>query len=109
MDIPGWQLRTLAELIGEIGPRKFPDAFLGGSERDDSQRGTETSARVSAKALRLLAAVAEEDLTLNEAADKMCISIHTANQHMALARRALGAATTPGAIYVAMQRGLIEV
>ena len=96
-------------MASEIGVRKFPDFFAGDGEEAESSAKGEITAKASAKALRLLAAVAEDDLTLEEAADKLCISIHTANQQIAAARRVFGAATTHGAIYAAMQQGLIEV
>ena len=105
---PAWPLRALAEVAGEIAMRKFPDFFAGDGEEAESPAKSEMTEKTRAKALRLLAAVAEDDLSLEEAADKLCISIHTANQHIAAARRVFGAATTHGAIYAAMQQGLIE-
>ena len=103
-----WRLRALAELLGEIGVRKFPDFFADDEEEAGTTLRGEMTEKTWAKALRLLAVVAEDDLSLEEAAGKLCISIHTANQHIAAARRVFGVATTTGAIYAAMQQGLIE-
>ena len=103
-----WPLRALAELLGDIGGQKFPDLFAGDEEEAGSPAKGKMTEKTRAKALRLLAVVAEDDLSLEEAADKLCISIYTANQHIAAARRVFGAATTHGAIYAAMQQGLIE-
>lgn len=59
------------------------------------------------KSLKVLSTLAMHDVTLKQAADLLCISIDTANQHVALARRALGVRNTNHAIYVATQNGLI--
>lgn len=114
--MPDWQLNALAELIGEIGVRKFPGAFLGNDAPARGHAGAasgteptpEITEKTKAKALRLLAALAEDDLTLNQAADRLCISVPTANQHIAAARQVFGVETTAGAVFAAMQQGLIE-
>jgi len=62
----------------------------------------------SPKALRLLRVMAKNDLTLTQAADKLCLSTHTINKHMAMAKKELGARTQATAIYRAIQRGLID-
>jgi DNA-binding CsgD family transcriptional regulator len=105
----GPHLRLLAELASDIGERKFPDLIIGDAAPGEIPGSTGVGEKASARALQLLAVMAEDDLTLTEAADQLCISIHTANQHVAAARRAFGAATTTGAVYAAMQHGLIEV
>ena len=103
--LSGPALRALAELAGHIGPRKFPDAFAAEDEPDPDQPGPKRAA----KALRVLTALARDDLTLNEAADKLCISIHSANHQIADARRMFGAATNLGAVVNAVKAGAIEV
>ena len=108
IDLPAWPLRALAEVAGEIGERKVPDMFRCDEEETGTPAKGKMTEKTRAKALRLLAVVAEDDLSLDEAADKLCISIYTANQHIAAARRVFGVATTTGAIYAAMQQGLIE-
>ena len=45
---------------------------------------------IKPKALRLLSTMAKCDLSLAEAADDLCISLDTANKHMALAKQAAG-------------------
>lgn len=95
----GAQLMRLVEAIDYIGNLKFPDFFLSADESREI--------RITPKPLQLLAALAKEDLTLNEAADKLCISIHTANQHVAAARKAFGVSTTCGAVYQAIKQRLI--
>ncbi|MDG1819696.1 MAG: autoinducer binding domain-containing protein [Porticoccaceae bacterium] len=62
----------------------------------------------SPKALRLLTIMAKNDLTLVQAADRLCLSTHTINKHMAMAKKELGARTQANAIYRAIQRGLID-
>ncbi len=61
------------------------------------------------KPIRLLATMATEDLNIEQAADRLHISVSTANQHLAKVRRAMGARTTMGALVVAVRRGLIRV
>ncbi|MCG8504047.1 MAG: hypothetical protein MI755_05530 [Sphingomonadales bacterium] len=102
--LSGPALRALAELAGHIGPRKFPDAFA-----EDEIVPDQPSRKAAAKALRVLTAIARDDLTLNEAADKLCISIHSANHQIADARRMFGAATNLGAVVNAIKAGAIEV
>ena len=103
--LSGPALRALAELAGHIGLRRFPDAFAAEDEPDPDQPGPKRAA----KALRVLTAIARDDLTLNEAADKLCISIHSANHQIADARRMFGAATNLGAVVNAIKAGAIEV
>jgi len=52
--------------------------------------------------------MAKNDLTLTQAADKLCLSTHTINKHMAMAKKELGARTQATAIYRAIQGGLID-
>ena len=57
----------------------------------------------------MLKVLGEDDLSLKEAADALKISIHTANQHVAAARKAFGTTTTWGAVYRAAKARLIDL
>lgn len=63
--------------------------------------------RLAPRPARLLALMIEEDLHLQEAAERLHISLSTANQHAAAARRAMGARTTLAAAVRAMRGGLL--
>ena len=102
--LSGPALRALAELAGHIGPRRFPNAFA-----EDEIVPDQPSRKAAAKALKVLTAIARDDLTLNEAADKLCISIFTANYQIADARRMFAAATNLGAVVNAVKAGAIEI
>lgn len=93
-------LHVLAETIDHIGHMKF-DNFL---ERLD----TSIDISIRAKPLRLLQTLVRDDLTLNQAAKKLGVSVHTANQHIAAAKKSLNANTMNGAIYKAIRAGLID-
>lgn len=60
------------------------------------------------KYLRLLSIMAKNNLSLQQAADKLFISLDTANKHMAQAKKALGSKHQPHTIYLAYKRGLID-
>ena len=94
-------LMALPEIIEFTACRKFSSKFW------EIQKGRKIG--ISPKPLELLKALGRSDLTLNEAAAKLGISIHTANQHIAAARRAFCANTTTGAVYQAAKAGLIDV
>ena len=64
---------------------------------------------IKPKALRLLSTMAKFDLSLAEAADDLCISLDTANKHMALAKKALGTGSQAHAVYLAIRKGLIQL
>ncbi len=64
---------------------------------------------IKAKPLRLLSTMAQHDLSLAQAADSLCISLDTANKHMALAKQALGTSSQANAVYLAVRKGLISV
>ncbi len=59
--------------------------------------------------LQLLELLATQNMTLYEAASHLNISVSTANQHVAAAKRALNARTTTAAVVEAVRRGLIAV
>ena len=64
---------------------------------------------IKPKALRLLSTMAKCVLSLAEAADDLCISLDTANKHMALAKQALGTGSQAHAVYLAIRKGLIQL
>lgn len=93
-------LRMVADAIDYVGIKRFSSYFLGQNE--------DNSVLVHPKPLRLLLTIASENLSLKDAARKLCISESTANQHIAAAKKALGATTTASAVYKAIQCGLID-
>ena len=92
-------LTALAKVVDDVGRRKFPTRFHGG-------RGT-SPVRINVRPLELLDVLARKDLTLNEAAAVLNISISTANQMIAAAKKAFGVQTTIGAVVAAMRAGYI--
>ena len=70
-----------------------------------SQRCTSTrSAMINPKPLRVLQTLANNDLTIEQVADKLCISVVTANQHLKTVRKVLGTKTN----YAAIKRAVLE-
>lgn len=64
---------------------------------------------LSTRQLELLTILAKGNVTLNEAAVKLHISISTANQHLAACRLYFQTKTTYHAIYQAIAQGFIKV
>lgn len=64
--------------------------------------------RINPKPLRLLTIMAKSDLSLGQAADKLCISTDTANKHMAMAKEMFGSRSQANAVYRAIQEGWID-
>lgn len=93
------KLEALCRAIDSVGMSRFPESFL------DS--GESTDIHMAAKPLRLLRLIGNEDLTLTQAAEKMNVSLKTANKHIATARSVLGARTTQGAVVKAWKLGLL--
>ena len=93
-------LDLLAQAIDYVGTRKFPNFFLCENE---SQKII-----ITPKPLVLLNMLAQDDLTLIQTADKLSISIHTADKHISAVKKALGTSTIHGAIYKAIKVGLID-
>jgi hypothetical protein len=88
-------LRVLADAVSLISETKFLSA-----KQDDL---------IKAKPLRLLSTMARHNMSLAQAAENLCISLDTANKHMALAKQALGTSTQANAVYLAVSKGLISV
>jgi DNA-binding CsgD family transcriptional regulator len=63
---------------------------------------------INPKPLRVLETLANNDLTINQIADKLCISVVTANQHLKTVRKSLGTHTNYAAIKQAILKGLIQ-
>jgi len=60
------------------------------------------------KPLQLLNLLAEEDVTIYEAADILRISVHTANKYVAKIKSEFGVLTLPAAVLYAARQGLIS-
>ena len=87
-------LKLLADAINFIGDTKF--------------RVRAPEVMVKPRPLRLLTTMAKFDLTLSQAAGKLCISLDTANKHMALAKKSLGTNSQANAVFLALKQGLIS-
>lgn len=90
----------LGRAIDYVGIKKFPNFFLDESESKQIL--------ITPRPLLLLNTMAKGNLTLNDAAQKLGMSLSTANKHIAAARAAFGANTNASAVYRAMQEGFIE-
>jgi DNA-binding CsgD family transcriptional regulator len=88
-------LRVLADAVSLISETKFLPA-----KQDEL---------IKAKPLRLLSTMAQHDLSLAQAAENLCISLDTANKHMALAKQAMGTSSQANAVYLAVRKGLISM
>lgn len=94
------ELSLLANLILQLGLLKFKNLF----QEDKPLK----EINIHSKPLKLLKTLAENDLTLDQTADKLCISLHTADKHSSVIRKALGAKTLVGAVYMALRHGIID-
>ncbi len=93
-------LILFAEAIDYIGSARFPEFFL--------EKSCDEDVLLAAKPLLLLNTIVKENLTLKAAAERLCISVDTANKHIFVAKRALGAKTQASAVYFAIKEGLIS-
>ncbi len=89
----------LAEAIAYFGFNFFSDYFLN--------KNVVAELSLTPKPLKLLSILAKDGLTLKESAQKLCISVDTANKHVAAAKQSLGASTPANAIYLAATHGLL--
>lgn len=94
------ELRLLARALHYIGNKQFPSYFI--------DQNAHAAVKMSPKSLFLLNALAKEDLTLKQAADKLCMSESTTNKHIAAIKQALRVRTLWGAVYLAGRSGLIS-
>ncbi|MEJ2444506.1 MAG: autoinducer binding domain-containing protein [Exilibacterium sp.] len=93
-------LFLLVEAINYIGTHKFPDMV--------AVKMHHKKQAVTPKSLRLLHALTDGNMSLKEAAVKLCISIDTANKHVAAIKKALEAKTQAAAVYQAIKKGLLD-
>lgn len=89
----GPALHSLGDAVARIHELKFPEI---------------KTEEPSGKPIELLNTMAKGDLKLSQAADKLCISIHTANKRIALAKKMLGTNSLANAIYLAYKRNLLD-
>ena len=92
-------LRELGQAIHKVVTTKFPELFEGPNTK---------IADIAPKPLRVLATLANNDLSISDVASLLCISPITAHQHIAAARKALKRQTNVGAIKEAIRQGLIS-
>jgi hypothetical protein len=92
-------LPFLIEAVTYFAFTLFPEQFLNKTPGDQQM--------ITPKPLRLLRTIAQDGLMLKEAANKLCISLDTANKHVATAKQALGATTLANAVYLAMINGFL--
>jgi DNA-binding CsgD family transcriptional regulator len=90
--------RAVLHLLGNTAIRVYQNKF----------KSHNPAPRINPKPIRLLTIMARSDLNLSQAAEKLCISIDTANKHMALAKEMLGSRSQANAVYRAIQKGLID-
>jgi len=90
----------LTRVIDYVGTLKFPQHFMNVDES--------TEVVISPRPLVLLHVLAKHDLTVQQAADKLCISISTTHKHIAALKQAFGAKTIWGALFKAVKTGLIK-
>ena len=93
-------LLALGQAIDQVGRAKFKAQFHNLKHNPQI--------RIPARPLELLSFLMK-DLTLSEAAEILQISISTANQHIALAKKAFNTSTIHGALLCAIKEGLLEL
>jgi len=98
-------LKSIARAIDHVGGGSF-DLHSTFDKDDDAHTRLP---KIHSKPLELLSVLANENLTLNDAATRLNITISAANQRMAAVKQALGANTTAAAIILAAKLGLIKV
>lgn len=96
-------IQLLFEVVVEICCSNFPKLFFG------AKNNFSGVANVTNKQAELLSYIAKEDLQLGQAADRMCISLDTANKHIAAAKQALGCNTQAGCVYWGIKKGIIDL
>ena len=92
----------LGDIIASLAISHYAGHFFGA-------KALGRRAGITPKQLAMLNKVAKENVTLKGAADRMHISLDTANKHIAAIKAALGAKTQAAAVYRAMVAGLIEI
>jgi len=92
-------LKAIGRAINDAGVINFPDLFTDGKRAFEKM--------VNSQPFNLLVTMVKYDLTLNQAADRLGISVNTAQKHISNIRRALNAKTNYGAYETALRQGLI--
>lgn len=93
------ELDQLLSATAQVVASKYKKHFLVPKKID--------TIHIPPKPLALLSILAQENLTLKDAAKKLNVSVHTANKHASTIKKALGATTLASAVYFAMQHRLI--
>jgi DNA-binding CsgD family transcriptional regulator len=93
-------LDAINKIVEDIGIDRFPGLFAVSESEDKINIGS--------KPLRLLNIIAQDDVTLNQAASILDISVDTANKHIAKIKSELGVSTLPSAVFYAANKGLID-
>ena len=92
-------IHLLFEIITNICCSSFSKIFFG----------AKSHSLVTHKQGQLINYLGKEDLTLKLAADRMHISLDTANKHIAAAKESLGLKTIPGLVYWGIKEGIIDL
>jgi DNA-binding CsgD family transcriptional regulator len=95
-------LCLLAEAIDFVAEKFFPEIDR------HTVSGKPSKAAINPKPLRVLDTLANSDLTINDVANQLSISVVTANQHLKTVRKALGVKTNYAAIKRAILDNLID-
>ena len=97
------QLRAGLAIMKQIADRR------GEIDRlyDDLRRTVHSGIAAKRRPMQMLEMMAQRDRTLAQTAEALGISLHTANQHIASARKSLFCKTNAGAVYAAVKEGLI--
>jgi DNA-binding CsgD family transcriptional regulator len=93
-------LDAINKVVEEVGVDRFPGLFAITESEDKINIGS--------KPLRLLNIVAQDDVTLSQAAEMLDISVDTANKQIAKIKSELGVSTLPSAVFYAANKGLID-
>lgn len=95
-------IKAICETIDYIATHKFP-SILGGVDT------TQTPVfSINPKPLRVLETLANNDLSIAQVAERLSISVVTANKHLETARRVFETKTTYAAIRKAVVNGLFK-
>ena len=92
-------IQLVAEISVSFGGRKFPEHFRA--------MGLNKEIKLTVQPLTILSRMAEDDLNIQRIAQTTERNVHTINQHLAAARKALNTRTTHGAIYRAIKEGFL--
>ncbi len=93
------KLHALGRIINDLGLLNFPGIFTGSKNKYEKF--------IKSQPFNLLVTMAKHDLPLNMAADRLGISLSTAEKHIQNIRQSLGAKTNYGAYEIALKRGFV--